>query len=151
MFGVGSALQRGIAFLLLPLYTRALTPAQYGTLSVLLAVTSAAGIVFAFGLDMGLFRSFFLHAEDRRRVFVGSVWRLLMVAPFVASIVCAAIAAPFVLGIPRVTPLDVFLALLGRRASTSAPRRPAGACCASSGACGTSWSCRSSTRSPPRR
>ncbi len=113
VFGVGSSLQRGIAFLLLPLYTRALTPAQYGTLSVLLAVTAAAGIVFAFGLDMGLFRSFFLHSEDHRRVLVGSVWRLLLVAPFVASVVCAAIAAPFVSGIPRVTPFDVFLALLG--------------------------------------
>ena len=112
MFGVGSGLQRGVAFLLLPVYTRALTPAEYGTLSVLLAVTSAAAIVFAFGLDMGLFRSFFLHAEDRRRVFVGSVWRLLVVAPVLAAFVCAAIAAPFVHGIPRVTPLDVFLALL---------------------------------------
>jgi O-antigen/teichoic acid export membrane protein len=112
VFGFGAAMQRGVAFLLLPLYTRALTPAQYGTLSVLLAITSVAGIVFAFGLDMGLFRSFFLHAEDRRRVFVGSVWRLLVVAPVVGAIVCAAIAAPFLHGIPRVTPLDVFLALL---------------------------------------
>jgi O-antigen/teichoic acid export membrane protein len=112
VFGVGSGLQRGVAFLLLPVYTRALTPAEYGTLSVLLAVTSAAGIVFAFGLDMGLFRSFFQHTEDRRRVFVGSVWRLLVVAPVLASVVCALIAAPFVQGIPRVTPLDVFLALL---------------------------------------
>jgi O-antigen/teichoic acid export membrane protein len=112
VFGVGSGLQRGVAFLLLPVYTRVLTPAEYGTLSVLLAVTSAAGIVFAFGLDMGLFRSFFLHTDDRRRVFVGSVWRLLVVAPVLASVVCALIAAPFVHGIPRVTPLDVFLALL---------------------------------------
>jgi O-antigen/teichoic acid export membrane protein len=112
VFGVGSGLQRGVAFLLLPVYTRVLTPAEYGALSVLLAVTSAAAIVFAFGLDMGLFRSFFLHADERRRVFVGSVWRLLVVAPVLAAVACALIAAPFVHGIPRVTPFDVFLALL---------------------------------------
>ena len=39
VFGVGNGLQRMVAFLLLPLYTRALTPAQYGALSVLLAVS----------------------------------------------------------------------------------------------------------------
>ena len=114
VFGVGTALQRGIAFLLLPLYTRALTPAEYGTLSVLLAVTSAASILFGFGLDMGLFRSFFAHASEpeRQRAFLGSVWRLLIAAPIVAAVAIAAIAAPFVGSIPRVTAPELLLALL---------------------------------------
>jgi O-antigen/teichoic acid export membrane protein len=114
VFGFGSALQRGVAFLLLPVYTRALAPAQYGTLSVLLAVSSAAGILFAFGLDMGLFRSFFLYADEpeRQRRFIGSVWRFLIAVPIVLSLLVAAIAAPFVGGIRNVTPLDVLLALL---------------------------------------
>lgn len=114
VFGCGTALQRGIAFLLLPLYTRALAPAEYGTLSVLLAVSSAAGILFAFGLDMGLFRSFFLYADEpeRQREFIGSIWRFLIVVPILLSLVVAAIAAPFVAGIHRVTLVDVLLALL---------------------------------------
>ena len=114
VFGIGTALQRGIAFLLLPLYTRALTPAEYGTLSVLLAVTSAASMLFGFGLDMGLFRSFFLYADDprRKRDFLGSIWRFLIVAPVGASVVCTAIAVPFLAGTTRVTPLEVLLALL---------------------------------------
>ena len=113
-FGIGTALQRGIAFLLLPLYTRALTPAEYGTLSVLLAATSAASMLFGFGLEMGLFRSFFLYADDprRKRDFLGSIWRFLIVAPVGASVVCTAIAVPFLAGTTRVTPLEVLLALL---------------------------------------
>ena len=114
VFGIGTALQRGIAFLLLPLYTRALTPAEYGTLSVLLAATSAASMLFGFGLEMGLFRSFFLYADDprRKRDFLGSIWRFLIVAPFGASVVCTAIAVPFLAGTTQVTPLEVLLALL---------------------------------------
>jgi O-antigen/teichoic acid export membrane protein len=114
VFGIGMALQRGVAFLLLPLYTRALTPAQYGTLSVLLAATAAASILFGFGLDMGLFRSFFLYADDprRKRDFLGSIWRFLIVASFAASVVCTAIAVPFLAGSKRFAPLEVLLALL---------------------------------------
>jgi O-antigen/teichoic acid export membrane protein len=114
VFGLGNGLQRMVAFLLLPLYTRALTPAQYGALSVLLAVSSAAGIVFAFGQDMGLFRSFFQYADDPdlQRRFLGSVWRFLIVVPVVLSGVLAAAAVPLVAGIAQVTPFDVFLALL---------------------------------------
>ena len=114
VFGIGTALQRGIAFLLLPLYVRALTPAEYGTLSVLLAVTAAASILFGLGLDMGLFRSFFLYASDsrRKRDFLGSIWRFLIVAPVGASLLCTAIAVPFLGGGARVTPLEVLLALL---------------------------------------
>ena len=114
VFGIGMALQRGVAFLLLPLYTRALTPAEYGTLSVLLAATAAASILFGCGLDMGLFRSFFLYADDarRKRDFLGSIWRFLIVAPFGASVVCTAIAVPLLAGTTRFTPLEVLLALL---------------------------------------
>jgi O-antigen/teichoic acid export membrane protein len=114
VFGIGTALQRGIAFLLLPLYIRALTPSEYGTLSVLLAVTAAASILFGLGLDMGLFRSFFLYANDsrRKRDFLGSIWRFLIVAPVGASLLCTAIAVPFLEGSTRVAPLEVLLALL---------------------------------------
>jgi O-antigen/teichoic acid export membrane protein len=114
VFGAGTALQRGIAFALLPVYTRALAPAQYGVLSVLLAVTSAANILFAFGLDMGLFRSFFLYADDplRKRAFLGSVWRFLLLAPVAGSVVLTAIVSPFLVGTSRVTALDVLLCLL---------------------------------------
>ena len=55
---------------------------------------------------MGLFRSFFLYADDprRKRDFLGSIWRFLIVAPFGASVVCTAIAVPFLAGIHAVHP-----------------------------------------------
>jgi O-antigen/teichoic acid export membrane protein len=114
VFGVGNGLTPGIGFLLLPLYTRALTPSQYGPLSVLLAVSSAAAMLFTFGLDLGLFRSFFDLADDpvRQRRFLSSAWRFLIVAPLVGAIVLTAIGAPLVASFHHVSIADLFLALL---------------------------------------
>jgi O-antigen/teichoic acid export membrane protein len=114
VFGFGNSLAPGIGFLLLPVYTRALSPSSYGPLSVLLAISIAAGMLFSFGLDLGLFRSFFQYADDpaTQRRMLGSIWRFLIIAPLTASLVITAVAAPFVSSIHHVSLLDVFLALV---------------------------------------
>ncbi len=114
VFGVGNGLTPGIGFLLLPIYTRALTPSQYGPLSVLLAISSAASMLFSFGLDLGLFKSFFDLSRDplRQRQFIGSTWRFLIVAPLACALILTAVGAPFVSSLHTVSVLDLFLALL---------------------------------------
>jgi O-antigen/teichoic acid export membrane protein len=114
VFGVGNGLTPGIGFVLLPVYTRALTPSQYGPLSVLLAVSSAAGMLFSFGLDLGLFRSFFELADEpiRQRRFLGSAWRFLILAPLSGAILLTAIGAPFITSVHDVSVADLFLALV---------------------------------------
>src|ERR1700722_11144677 len=114
VFGVGNGLTPGIGFLLLPIYTRALTPAEYGPLSVLLAVSSAASMLFMFGLDLGLFRAYFDLADDpvSQRRFLSSTWRFLIVAPLIGAIVLTALGAPLVSSLPQVSVADLFLALL---------------------------------------
>jgi O-antigen/teichoic acid export membrane protein len=114
VFGVGNGLTPGIGFLLLPVYTRALTPAQYGPLSVLLAVSSAAGMLFSFGLDLGLFRSFFALADDpiKQRRFLASAWRFLIFAPLTGAIALTAVGGPFITSIHGVSVADLFLALV---------------------------------------
>jgi len=114
VFWLGSTLTRALTFLLLPLYTRALSPASYGILSVLLVVTSAAGIVLSFGLDVGVFRSYYVAraAEDQHR-FIQSAWRFLVVAPLVGALVLTLCALPFIGSWHHVDTADVFLALVG--------------------------------------
>ena len=114
IFGVGNGLTPGIAFLLLPVYTRALIPSQYGPLSVLLAISSAAGMLFSFGLDLGLFRSFFELADDpaKQRRFLSSAWRFLVLAPLAGAVALTAVGAPFITSIHDVSVLDLFLALV---------------------------------------
>jgi O-antigen/teichoic acid export membrane protein len=90
VYAGAAALPRAIGFLLLPAYTRALGPADYGTVSLLFSIGTAAGILFTLGLDTAVFRTYFALAADpeRQRDFVASAWRLLVVLP----VACAGVA-----------------------------------------------------------
>jgi O-antigen/teichoic acid export membrane protein len=69
-YGLGAVLERLVGFLLIPLYTRYLVPADYGVLGML-AIISMMFEVFAFlGMRSSVFREFSLKtdAETRRRV-----------------------------------------------------------------------------------
>lgn len=83
VYAVAAGLQRGVLFLLLPLYTRALTPSEYGELSVALSITTVLGILFAFGMDLAIFRSLFAMKDDPagRERFIATAWRFLVVVP----------------------------------------------------------------------
>lgn len=106
--------QRGLPLLLLPIYTRALTPDQYGDLGVLLAVSIGLSFLFSFGQEVALFRQLFRVATDtdeRRRLLETSA-TLLVVLPVASA---AILTAPGVLVVHRwlnVDALDLALAVL---------------------------------------
>jgi len=104
-----------MGFLLLPLYTRAIDPAQYGTLALLISVSAAVAIVFTLGLDLAIFRTFFELSREpsRQREFVNSVWRFLVCFPLVGAVAIGAVAWPIIGSGERVTGLDLLLALVG--------------------------------------
>jgi O-antigen/teichoic acid export membrane protein len=63
-----------VNFLLVPLYTKYLTTADYGDLALLLLFGTLAKIVFRLGLDAGLFRIHYeLPTEDERKALAGTV------------------------------------------------------------------------------
>ena len=65
-YAAAAFLQRGIGFLMLPIYTRALTLAEYGQLAVVLTVATAAGTLLPFGLETAIFRAWFQMAGNPR-------------------------------------------------------------------------------------
>lgn len=109
-----SAAPRAVAFALLPVFTRVLTPSQYGQLSIAISVTTVAAILFGLGLDTALFRNFFLLDQDlpARERFVSTTWTFLLIAPWAIALVLGAIFAP-ILDVGRVlSPDQLLLALL---------------------------------------
>src|SRR5688572_18858944 len=68
IYGLGTVLLKGLNFLLLPLYTRYLTPESYGVLAVCLAVTTLLAAVFPLSLHGSLarFHNQLQDAESRR-------------------------------------------------------------------------------------
>ena len=106
--------QRGLPLLLLPIYTRALSPAEYGELGVLLAVSVGLSFLFSFGQEVALFRQLFKiggEAEGRRRLLETSA-SLLLAVPLAAAAVLAVPGLLVVYGWLNVDRLDLGLVLL---------------------------------------
>lgn len=58
IYGIATMLARGVSFLLLPLYTRALSPADYGVSDVIATIISLLGIIIPMEIGQGLYRFF---------------------------------------------------------------------------------------------
>lgn len=77
--GLG-ALQKGIAFLLLPVYTQFLTPDDYGIVSVINAVATFLGVFYLMGLNGAAYRYYFDLKEkgDELKRFWGTIITFLL-------------------------------------------------------------------------
>jgi O-antigen/teichoic acid export membrane protein len=89
-YTAASILSKLIAVALLPLYTRYLTPADYGAAEVLFAAIVSASIVVRLGLIEALLRFYYKDDEDPNRVVAGTFAGLFWFAT-----VGALVALPF--------------------------------------------------------
>lgn len=82
VYGLGNSGTRAIGFFLIPVYTRYLTPADYGVLALVAVLDQALFIVMNMGQSTALFRTYFSHetAEDRQTVLTTSLWLIVMAA-----------------------------------------------------------------------
>jgi O-antigen/teichoic acid export membrane protein len=95
IYGLGGLIQRIVAVLLLPLYTRYLSPADYGAIEVLIALSMVVFALLRAGIQSSFFR-FYFQAEDERgqqTVVRTSFWFTLGAAT-IALIVGLALADP---------------------------------------------------------
>jgi len=92
-YTAASVLSKLIAVALLPLYTRYLTPADYGAAEVLFAGVVAASIVVRFGAIEALLRFYYQAGEDPARV-VATSFAALFWAATVTALVALPLAGP---------------------------------------------------------
>lgn len=120
------AVQRAVSFLLLPIFTRVLVPSQYGKLSIALSANAVAAVIFAFGLELAIFRGAVQLADDpdARNRFVRSIWTFLLVAPLLASAAVIAVMAPFLWASPVLSVGELSLAMLAASLSVSSTTVP---------------------------
>ena len=76
IYGLGGLVSRFLAVLLLPLYTRYLSPSDYGKVETLIALTTVIGIVLRMGIHSAFFRFYFDSSDPdaRRLVLRTSFW-----------------------------------------------------------------------------
>jgi O-antigen/teichoic acid export membrane protein len=85
IYGIGNMLSRIVAFVMLPIYTRHLTPFDYGVLEIIDTTTSMIGLVAGLGAANALTRFYydFESVQDRNKV-VGTTYALAILTLAVA-------------------------------------------------------------------
>jgi O-antigen/teichoic acid export membrane protein len=75
-YGIGRILQNGIGILLVPVYTRYLTPGDYGIVAVTTAVASAVAVLLGMGLQGAVTRHYYDYRDDAAelRGYMGTVF-----------------------------------------------------------------------------
>lgn len=92
IYAVGTIASRLVGFIMIPVYTRVLTPADYGIIETIIRLVDILGLFLALGLAEALLRHYYLakDEEDRRRL-IGSTLSLNLVVVLAGS----ALALPF--------------------------------------------------------
>jgi len=67
IYGVGNVLNRVVALLLLPVYTRFLTPHDYGIKELVGLVTDVIGVLIATAISGAIYRFYFEYDDDKNR------------------------------------------------------------------------------------
>src|SRR5438552_12580239 len=93
IYGLGSIAARIIGVLLLPLYTRYLSPSDYGLIETLVALSAVLTALVAQGMKSAFFRFYFDSAEpERRRLVVRTAFWYVMAASTVVTATGIALA-----------------------------------------------------------
>ncbi|SYZ73048.1 putative Polysaccharide biosynthesis protein [Candidatus Zixiibacteriota bacterium] len=67
VYGLSNVLDRAVGFVMLPVYTRFLTPADYGIMELIYMTTSIISLVIGFGLEAAVSRFYFDYEDDASR------------------------------------------------------------------------------------
>lgn len=76
---------RGLSLLLIPVYTRVMSPDDYGIVGLSMSLYSSLGIVLGMSAHSAPSRLYYSYAEEDRRRLVGTVLSFLLVVPFILA------------------------------------------------------------------
>ena len=94
-YGTADVFVLAISFLLLPIYTRVLTPREYGALALLLVFEAVLKIVNRWGLDAAFLRFYYERpGEEERRTLAGTIAGFVLLADGVIAVILLIFAAP---------------------------------------------------------
>jgi O-antigen/teichoic acid export membrane protein len=95
IYGLGSIVSRVLAVLLLPLYTRYLSPSDYGLIETLIALSAVLTALVAQGMKSAFFRFYFDSTElERRLLVVRTAFWYVLAASTAVLVAGIALASP---------------------------------------------------------
>jgi len=95
IYGIGSMIGRVVGFILLPLYTRFLTPSDYGVMSLVDITMNLVGIVVGLGATVAMSRFYFdYNTEKERKLVVSTVFGVSFILTIISLPVLYSISSP---------------------------------------------------------
>lgn len=86
IYALGMVLTQATSFIMLPIYTRFLTPAMYGTIEILVLSINVAGLVISIGIQQSFNRLYFEYSdEDRKKEFLATAFLMVILLYATAS------------------------------------------------------------------
>ena len=87
VYGLGTALVRGLALALLPIYTRFLSPAEYGIVALTVTCTAFLGMLYPLGLRGAISRTYYsVGSSEELKERVGTLWIAMMLSSAVMAL-----------------------------------------------------------------
>src|SRR5476651_2733169 len=94
-YGTADVMALAVNFLLLPIYTRVLSPREYGALALLLVCEAFLKVVNRWGLDASFLRFYYEYpTEDERKTLAATVGGFTAVANGAIALLLIGAAAP---------------------------------------------------------
>lgn len=88
VYGVGDVATSVVSFLLIPVYTRVLTPADYGVFALLLTIEAGTKILLRWGVDAAFMRLYYdCDNQEAKQTLASTIWGFLFAvnAPILAG------------------------------------------------------------------
>jgi len=96
VYGLSGAITKFLSFLLIPIYTKVLSPADYGLLAISTRFYSILLIIVVLGLDSAVYRFFFDTDDQEKRKNVLNSWALIQLSTTVLICVILIVFGDFV-------------------------------------------------------
>jgi O-antigen/teichoic acid export membrane protein len=96
IYGSGVVLGRAASFLMLPIYTRLLTPADYGVLQLIQLTIDVSGILLTAGFVSAIYRYYFKTPDQKRRHAVITTALVMFGTANAVGAILLATAAPWI-------------------------------------------------------
>lgn len=96
IYGFGVVVSQIAGFFLIPVYTRYLTPGDYGTLEVFQTTLSVLAVIFIMGLSTALFRSYYLHEDEtKKKTVISTAFLFLTLTSALLTLILMVLAGNF--------------------------------------------------------
>jgi O-antigen/teichoic acid export membrane protein len=96
VYGLGAAASQVVGFFLIPLYSRYLTPSDYGVLEIFTATMAIIGVIIPLGVTSGLAMSYYEQEnEERRKAALSTAYFFLTATSLCFALILIAVAGTF--------------------------------------------------------